>query len=154
MHEKTIFLENSSDTEKLARIIGENVKGGECFELSSDIGGGKTTFTRGLVAGMGSLDHVSSPTFTLKNQYDTKNFTCYHFDFYRLQDPGLVREELAESLQDKDGVIVVEWAGSVEDVLPEKRIIIEFLKTAENFEHRKIKIKLPTEFIYLLLGVS
>jgi tRNA threonylcarbamoyladenosine biosynthesis protein TsaE len=154
MQEKTIFVENSSDTEKLASIMGQNLIGGECFELSSDIGGGKTTFTRGLVDGMGSLDHVSSPTFTLKNQYTTKNFNCYHFDFYRLQDPGLVKEELAESLENKSSVIVIEWANSVKDVLPKKRITIEFQKMADNSEHRKLIIKLPFELLYVINGVA
>ena len=153
MQEKTIFVENSIDTETLARKIGEKLKGGECIELSSDLGGGKTTFTRGLVDGLGSLDHVSSPTFTIKNQYKAKDLTCYHFDFYRLQDAGLVKEELAESLEDKNGIIIVEWAESVEDVLPEKRIIIRIEKVADSAEHRKININLPEEYSYVDEGI-
>lgn len=153
MQEKSIYLESSVDTENLARKIGEKLKGGECIELSSDLGGGKTTFTRGLVDGMGSLDQVSSPTFTISNVYKSNNLVCYHYDFYRLQDPGLVKEELAESLEDENGVIVVEWADSVNNVLPEKRVIIKFEKSAENSEHRKLSIKYPEEYSYLFDGV-
>jgi tRNA threonylcarbamoyladenosine biosynthesis protein TsaE len=153
MNQKTIFVDSSDNTEDIARKIGQKLKGGECIELSSDLGGGKTTFTRGLVDGMGSLDQVSSPTFTISNTYKTKNLICYHYDFYRLQEPGLVREELAESLEDINGIIIVEWAESVNDVLPENRLIISFEKLADNPEHRKLTIEYPKEYSYLLEGV-
>lgn len=153
MPERIILLENADDTEKLARTIGKNLRGGECFELSSDLGGGKTTFTRGLVIGIGSPDHVSSPSFTIKNQYNSRNLTCYHFDFYRLQDPGLLKEELAESLSDINGVVVVEWAESVDEVLPSSRITINFDKTTDSSEHRKVTMKFPIEYSYIANGV-
>jgi tRNA threonylcarbamoyladenosine biosynthesis protein TsaE len=122
MNEKTMFVEGSEETERIARSIGQHLHGGECMDLMSDLGGGKTTFTRGIVSGMGSSDQVSSPTFTIGKQYKYSDMTCYHFDFYRLQEPGLVAEELAEAIVDPKGVIVVEWAESVADVLPEERM--------------------------------
>ena len=143
MNKKTIFVESSRETEDLAEKIGGQLSGSECIELVSDLGGGKTTFTRGLVRGMGIIDNVSSPTFTIGKQYSNDNLTCYHFDFYRLQEPGVVAEELAESINNPKGVIVVEWADSVVDVLPKNRMVIRINKVADNSEHRKILIEYP-----------
>jgi tRNA threonylcarbamoyladenosine biosynthesis protein TsaE len=150
MQSKTIFVKSAQETEKIAELIGSKLKGGECIELISDLGGGKTTFTRGLVRGMGIYDLVSSPTFTIGKQYSNNNLTCYHYDFYRLQEPGLVAEELGESVSDPKGVIVIEWADSVTHVLPTKRIIIEIYKASENSDHRKIVMKLPDEYLNLI----
>jgi tRNA threonylcarbamoyladenosine biosynthesis protein TsaE len=146
MQTKTIFVESAQETENIAELIGSKLTGRECIELISDLGGGKTTFTRGLVRGMGIYDTVSSPTFTIGKQYSNNNLTCYHFDFYRLQEPGLVAEELSESISDPNGVIVIEWADSVAEVLPENRIAIEIYRVAENSEHRKIIMKIPEDY--------
>src|ERR1700679_221405 len=98
------------ETIGLAAAIGGRLRGGEVIELASDLGGGKTTFVRGLAQGAGSGDTVSSPSFTLTNQYEAGDLTIYHFDFYRLLEAGIVRDELAEVLADPQAVVVVEWA--------------------------------------------
>ena len=154
MQEKTLFIESSDITEQLAEQIGRNLQGGECIELVSDLGGGKTTFTRGLVRGVGSLDNVSSPTFTVGKQYVSGDITCYHFDFYRLVQPGLVAEELAEAIDDPKGIIIVEWADSVTEVLPIDRVVVTFHKVADDSESRKITIKYPDKFMYAFQGVK
>jgi len=64
----------------------------EIIELRSDLGGGKTTFTQGLAAGAGSKDAVSSPTFTLKKIYRAGELHIYHYDFYRLNEPGILKD--------------------------------------------------------------
>jgi len=154
MQEK-LFLPNSAvETESLAISIGKKLRGGECIELVSDLGGGKTTFTRGLVRGLGSFDPVSSPTFTIGKQYRAKDITCYHFDFYRLQEPGLATEELAEALEDDKGVIVVEWAESVASVLPENRVVITIEQVANSAESRKLIVKYPTEYLKIMENAS
>jgi len=154
MQEKISTLYSAKETETLAYSIGRKLHGGECIELVSDLGGGKTTFTRGLVRGIGSHDAVSSPTFTIGKQYKAGEVTCYHFDFYRLQDPGLVAEELAEALDDDKGVIVIEWAESVAHVLPDNRIIITFDRVADNSESRMCTVKYPLEYAELMDMVS
>lgn len=154
MQEKTFFIESSDLTERLAEQIGNNLRGGECIELVSDLGGGKTTFTRGLVRGIGSFDNVSSPTFTIGKQYKAGDMTCYHFDFYRLTEAGLVAEELAEAVSDPKGIIVVEWADSVSEVLPVNRIIITINKVANDSESRKLSFKYPDDFVYVFQGVA
>ncbi len=123
--------ESSEATEEIGRKIGISLKGGEVIELISDLGGGKTTLVRGIAAGAGSKDKVSSPTFTLSKVYGAKTFQIIHYDFYRLQDPGLMEYELAEALSDTHAVLIVEWANIVQDVLPKERLIIRISAKGE-----------------------
>ena len=127
------------------------MRGGEVIELKSDLGGGKTTFTRGLVRGAGSTDRVGSPTFTLSREYQAPKFKLAHFDFYRLGEAGIVADELDELVGDPGYVTIVEWGDIVQDVLPAQRLTIEFLQTAD--ETRHIVIKYPGELGYLLEGL-
>ncbi len=139
---------SADKTEEIAERIGANLKGGEIIELSSDLGGGKTTFTRGLVRGAGSTDLVSSPSFTVKNVYQAKGFELWHFDFYRLDDAGMVGHELEEALGDKKIVVIVEWAKDAGKLLPNKKLLIKFHPSAD--EGRKMDITCPDELKYLV----
>jgi len=139
---------NSSATEKLAEQIGHNLSGGEVIELVSDLGGGKTTFVRGLARGMGSPEHVSSPTFTVSKAYKAKELMLHHFDFYRLPEAGLIGHELGEVLGEDENVIVVEWAGMVQHVLPEERLTVHIKNTGE--ETREFVISYPKSLSYLV----
>jgi tRNA threonylcarbamoyladenosine biosynthesis protein TsaE len=113
------------ETFELGKRFGQSLAGGEVIEFVGDLGAGKTSFMRGLAEGIGSEDSVSSPTFTISNQYSAENgLSIYHYDFYRLQDPGLIQEDLAEAIQDPKAVVCVEWAESVRGVLPENKITI------------------------------
>src|SRR4051794_32756276 len=89
-----IISESSEATYELGSKIGAGLRGGEVIELVSDMGGGKTTFVRGLARGVGYKGAVSSPSFTVRNEYKANKLTLYHYDFYRLSDPGILREEL------------------------------------------------------------
>lgn len=131
-------------------MLGSRLRGGEVIELRSDIGGGKTTFARGLAKGAGSKDRVSSPTFTLSRIYKTQNFEIHHFDFYRLEDPGILADQLAEAVSD-DNVVIVEWADIVKDVLPERRISIEFKPTAASPDERQITFFYPENYRGLII---
>jgi tRNA threonylcarbamoyladenosine biosynthesis protein TsaE len=133
---------SSDDTEKLGELLGSQLKAGEIIELRSDLGGGKTTFVRGLARGAGSQDRVSSPTFTLSRIYKAKKFDIYHFDFYRLNEPGILKDQLDEALLG-NSVIVIEWADIVKDVLPNDRISVEFRPVASSSEERQITITYP-----------
>lgn len=105
------------------------------IELISDLGGGKTTFVRGLVNGINSEDRVTSPTFTVSNQYHGSGLTVHHFDFYRLLEPGIMRDEIAEVINDQKNVTIVEWADIVADVLPANRLTISIKATGEQSRH-------------------
>ena len=88
------------------------------IELIGDVGAGKTTFTRGLAAGLGVSEPVTSPSFTISKRYAFKNGSLIHYDFYRLPDPGLMADDLAESIAEPNSVVVVEWGGDVQNLLP------------------------------------
>lgn len=137
-----------AQTLALAEALGSRVRGGEVIELVSDLGGGKTTFVKGLAKGMGSTDTVHSPSFTLSNEYEAGNLRLYHFDFYRLSEPGIMRDELAEILQDPQAVIAVEWADIVNDVLPANRLTIQIMSIGETA--RELHFSFPEELEYLI----
>lgn len=126
---------SAKDTEAFGKAIGERLHGGEVIELVSDLGGGKTTLVKGLAQGIGSTDKVSSPTFTISQEYHAGNRTLFHFDFYRLPEAGIVANELAEVLGDPHAAVVVEWGDIVQDVLPEDRITIRIQATGEDERH-------------------
>lgn len=136
------------ETESLGERLGAKLKGGEVIELISDLGGGKTTFVRGIARGFGSTDKVASPTFTVSKEYVSGQKRIVHYDFYRLNDAGLLQFELAESLQDPLTVTIIEWADIVHDVLPSDRVTIRITSTGE--QSRTFQIDLPTNRAYLL----
>ncbi len=120
--------------------------------MVSDLGGGKTTFVRGLAKGAGSADKVASPTFTINKVYDTSKFEIQHFDFYRLHEPGIIADELAEVTGDPKTVVVVEWADVVQHVLPAKRLTITLQLTPEGT--RDMIFKGPESLKYLVEGIQ
>lgn len=146
---------SSDDTFAIGERLGSQCRGGEFFLLSSDLGGGKTTFTKGLAKGLGSRDVVGSPTFTVSRVYDCRDgLSIHHFDFYRLNEGGMVAHELAEVLDDSKAIVVVEWGDVVSDVLPEKRITVEFERVKSGEDHRSIKISSPALFKYIVEGLE
>lgn len=148
---RQITTTSAEETEQLAFRIAKNLRGGESIELASDLGGGKTTFTRGLAAGLESADAVGSPTFTLSREYAGGRLRIYHFDFYRLHEAGIMSDELAELIGDPSGVVVVEWADVVQDVLPAERLSITITATSET--GRTIELRAPEQLSYVLEGV-
>jgi tRNA threonylcarbamoyladenosine biosynthesis protein TsaE len=130
--------------------IGHKLLGGEVVELVSDLGGGKTAFVSGLAKGMGSKDPVRSPSFTLSSQYKAGGLTLHHFDFYRLKEPGIMRNELAEVLEDPKAVVVIEWAGIVKKVLPAKHLTVRIKATGET--SRQFNFSCPDSLKYLRPG--
>lgn len=146
---KKEFVTNSAqETERLAGAIAQNLVGGEAIELASDLGGGKTTFTRGLAYGLGSKDHVSSPTFTISKEYTGGRLKVCHFDMYRLSNPGLIANELADIIGDSEIVTVVEWADTVAHVLPKYRLKVQILTLGD--EKRQVTVFYPEELNYLV----
>lgn len=150
-------IELTSDSLSMTTAIGEKIgtklRGGEVIELISDLGGGKTSLTKGISRGFGSIDPVSSPSFTISNIYRRKDGKqIHHFDFYRLDDAGIVGSELAEVVNDPNVVLVVEWGEVVESVLPENKITIK-IKTVDE-EKRLIEIDHTNEFSYLFKNLK
>lgn len=100
------------------------------IELIGDVGVGKTTLTRGLAEGLGVAEPVTSPSFTIAKRYhfpvsnENTSGVLVHYDFYRLPDPGIMYEELAETLESKNTIVVIEWGESVREILPETHIVV------------------------------
>ena len=97
------------------------------IELIGDVGAGKTTLTRGIADGLGVKEPVTSPSFTISKRYvfslDTPNSgELIHYDFYRLEDPGLMVEDFAESIASSNTVVVIEWGESVKNLLPAEHL--------------------------------
>ncbi|HET8992139.1 MAG TPA: tRNA (adenosine(37)-N6)-threonylcarbamoyltransferase complex ATPase subunit type 1 TsaE [Candidatus Saccharimonadales bacterium] len=152
MAEKLIINSSSAaETIMIGQKIGEKLRGGELIELISDLGGGKTTLTKGLAEGIGSKDKVHSPSFTIENEYISGPLTIHHLDFYRLDDPGIMKQELLEIIEDRLAVVVIEWANIVEDLLPDKRLIVRLVVDDQN--SRQIIIDFPTNLKYLVEGL-
>jgi tRNA threonylcarbamoyladenosine biosynthesis protein TsaE len=142
-----ITSEDAGQTQALGIALGKRLRGGEVIELVSDLGGGKTTLVKGLAEGVGSQDHVSSPTFTMSNVYDADGLRLQHFDFYRLNEPGIMANELAEVIEDPDNITVVEWSDVIKEVLPAERLTIRIMQTGT--DERKIEISVPPTYQYL-----
>lgn len=144
---------SATETEAVGESVGRRLKGGEVIELSSDLGGGKTTFVRGLARGVGSADVVGSPTFTLSKVYQASRLQIHHFDFYRLTEAGIMREELRELINDPGVAVVVEWSDIIKDVLPAERLTIGFQRTADSEDTRRITLEFPESLQYLIEGL-
>ena len=153
MHWQTVS-HGSKETESVAAQLGANLRGGETIELSSDLGGGKTTFTRGLLNGLGSTDHVSSPTFTISKEYKAGDLRILHFDFYRMGEPGHVADMLAEAALDEQTICIIEWGGIVQGMLPVDRITVAFAKDADDEHRRMLTINYPDERDYIMKGLK
>lgn len=139
---------SSERTEQLAEQLGRALRGGETIELVSDLGGGKTTFVRGLARGAESPDKVASPTFTISKLYQAGKLEIHHFDFYRLHEAGIMADELAELTGDPQTVVVVEWADVVQHVLPEERLTIRISQTPAG--DREFACSCPQPLAYLV----
>lgn len=124
-----IRVQSEAEMMLLGRLFAENLTFPAVFELVGDVGAGKTTFTRGLADGLGVEEAVTSPSFTISKRYAYRQNDLagelIHYDFYRLDDAGLMRDELAEALALPGNVIVVEWGGGVADLLPESKVRLE-----------------------------
>jgi tRNA threonylcarbamoyladenosine biosynthesis protein TsaE len=116
---------SENDMQAFGRVFAGKLKGHETIELVGDVGAGKTTFVKGLAQGLGVREPVQSPSFVIFARYAApKGRGLHHYDFYRLDDAGVVAYDLAESLQDGKAITVIEWANTISHVLPAARITI------------------------------
>lgn len=130
-----------NDTKQLAFDFVNLLHGGEVITLAGDLGAGKTTFTQSLALAMGINQPVTSPTFTLMNQYQGKPLKLYHFDMYRIDDIDEILETgLTEYFGNSDAVCVIEWAENIQSLLPKQYIKISIEKLGET--ERKFKIEM------------
>ena len=128
-----------AETEALGARLSERLKGGEVIAYTGDLGAGKTAFTRGLARGLGVTERVTSPTFTIVNEYTTGRLPLFHFDMYRLGSSEELYEIGWEDYLARDGVCAVEWSENVEDAL-EGTVIRVDIRNCGNDDCREIRV--------------
>jgi len=112
--------------------LAGKIRGSVVIELIGDVGAGKTVFTRALARALGVAGAVQSPTFTISNRYDLPDGRILaHYDFYRLNDAGIMADELTESIGDDQVITVIEWGDIVADILPADRLTIHIEPVSE-----------------------
>ena len=133
MNTKNLTIKNEAAVidfaENLMREILQSQDALPCvIELVGDVGAGKTTFTKGLARGLEITEEITSPTFTISKVYENlRGQKLVHYDFYRLENPGIMVEDLFENLQDPRTVTVIEWADTVSEILPANHLRLEIL---------------------------
>ena len=126
------FTTNSPlETEAVGAALGAVLKPGTVLAFTGDLGAGKTAFTRGLARGLGATDRVTSPTYTIVNEYLSGRLPLFHFDMYRLESADDLWDIGWEDYLDRGGVCAVEWSENVAEAM-ENAISIRIEKTGEN----------------------
>ena len=105
------------ETEKIGAALGNLLKPGSVIAYCGDLGAGKTAFTRGLARGLGCTDIVTSPTYTIVNEYLSGKLPLFHFDMYRLRSSDELFDIGWEDYLDRGGVCAVEWSENVADAM-------------------------------------
>lgn len=121
---RRIFITSSSkETQKLGKTLAREIKGGAVICLAGDLGSGKTTFTQGLLKGLGVKGPYTSPTFVILKKYK-KNI--YHLDAYRVDAKDILNLGWEEIVSDPENIVVVEWADRIKKIIPKKALWIRF----------------------------
>lgn len=129
------------ETIAFAREMGKRAQPGEIYLLDGDLGVGKTVFTKGFAEGLGIREPVTSPTFTLIQEYEEGRIPFYHFDVYRIADVEEMYDLGYEEYLFGEGVCLIEWASRIREILPEHCIHITIEKDLEQgFDYRKITV--------------
>ncbi|MEE0691874.1 MAG: tRNA (adenosine(37)-N6)-threonylcarbamoyltransferase complex ATPase subunit type 1 TsaE [Lachnospiraceae bacterium] len=139
-----MIIETNSEKEtwELGVRLAQQAQPGSVFSLIGDLGVGKTVLTKGMAAGLGITEPVSSPTFTIVQVYDEGRIPFYHFDVYRIADPEEMEEIGYEDYFFGDGVCLVEWANLIEELMPEHTVKITIEKDLQKgFDYRRITVE-------------
>lgn len=132
---------SAEETYNIAKDMGEEAREGEVVALTGDLGTGKTVFAKGFAAGLGVKEHVSSPTYTIVQQYDDGRLPLYHFDVYRIGDISEMDETGYDDCISGDGVTLIEWAEMIEDIIPERAVRVKIEKEpSKGNDYRRIEI--------------
>lgn len=134
-------LNSPEETAELARNFAKRLQPGEVVAFFGELGSGKTFMIKQICAELGSLEEATSPSFTLINEYHTKqHLTVYHFDFYRLKNDFELANLGIDDLLYGENICLVEWADKIQQFLPHKRYDIFITFIEEKPEARKIEI--------------
>ncbi len=137
---ETYISENEQDTINFAKDFASKLNKGDIIVLSGELGSGKTKFVQGVLDYFGLADEISSPTFTIVNEYIKDDTNIYHFDVYRLADT----DEFYAMGGDEyfqNGICLIEWGEIIESILPEHYTKITFKKNNDNVDYRELLIE-------------
>ncbi|MGY8643944.1 MAG: tRNA (adenosine(37)-N6)-threonylcarbamoyltransferase complex ATPase subunit type 1 TsaE [Verrucomicrobiales bacterium] len=112
-------LASEQETHAFGAEIAADLKPSDALGLVGQLGAGKTHFSQGIVSALGSVESVTSPTFTLVNEYHDGRLPVFHFDFYRMEDADEVLKIGWDEFLDEPGIILVEWADKFPELMPE-----------------------------------
>lgn len=127
------------DTQKIAKELADGLQGGEFVAMYGDLGAGKTAFVQGIASALGIERHITSPTFTIVNEYEGR-LPLYHFDVYRIADSDEMYEIGFDEYVYGGGVCFVEWAELIEDLFPPEYIRLTILKDeTKGYDYRRIE---------------
>lgn len=133
---------SEKDTFACGQKIGREAAPGDIYLLEGDLGVGKTVFAKGLADGLGIEEPVTSPTFTILQEYEGGRLPLYHFDVYRIADPEEMYELGYENYFFGEGVCLIEWAALIEELLPDSCRTIRIEKDLEKgFDYRRILVE-------------
>ena len=132
---------NEAETEALGARLAAVLTPGAVVAYRGDLGTGKTAFTRGLARGLGYTGRVTSPTFTIVNEYEGGRLPLFHFDMYRLEGAEDLFDIGWEDYLDRGGVCAVEWSEQVAEALPEGSILVTLSRRREDPAWRTITIE-------------
>ncbi len=137
---KEIRTVSAEETVELGAKLGKLLKKGDIVCLNGDLGAGKTAFTSGIAKALGICGYITSPTFTIVNEYEG-TIPFYHFDVYRIADPEEMFEIGFEEYLEDRGAVVIEWAELIESILPDQYISVDIRKEPGNSDARVIGVE-------------
>ena len=132
---------NEAETEALGARLAAVLSPGAVLAYRGGLGMGKTAFTRGLARGLGYAGRVTSPTFTIVNEYEGGRLPLFHFDMYRLDDAGALFDIGWEDYLDRGGVCAVEWSEQVAEALPPEAVRVTIARCPDHEDWRSITIE-------------
>ena len=130
---------STQETEQFGEEVAKSLRGGDVLAFTGSLGMGKTAFTRGLARGLGCRGRVTSPTFTIVNEYDGKT-PLFHFDMYRLGSSDELFDIGWDDYLARSGVCAVEWSERVSDALPDDTIYVDIARGEEDENMRTITV--------------
>lgn len=133
---KEVFSEK--ETQNFAMEIAKNVKKGDIYCLCGELGAGKTNFSKAFAKGLGIKEEITSPTFTIVNEYRENDISLFHFDVYRINDIEELYEIGYEEYFFSNGVCLIEWAELIKEIIPQNAIWINIKKNIEKGENYRI----------------
>ena len=136
-----ITTHSADETQALGQKLASRLAPGDVIAYFGDLGAGKTAFTRGLAQGLGITDPVTSPTYTIVNEYLSGRIPLFHFDMYRLSSSDELFDIGWEDYLDRGGVCAVEWSENVRDALPPDAVTVTIARCPENDGWRIITIE-------------